>query len=198
MNDQWSKDVEKAEPGFFTTLAKGQKPQILWIGCSDSRVPESVVCGVPPGEIFVTRNVANQFLPNDDSANSVLAYAVDTVGVQHVIVAGHTNCGGAVASLNIASSLPPSTPTADTALSRWLSPLINLAGSLIKNEKGGKKVDVTTLVEENVKEQVKNIIASPTIRAAWSSGKKVYIHGWVFDIESGKLRCLGVSQGPPA
>lgn len=198
MNDQWAREIEKTDPEFFPNLAKGQSPQVLWIGCSDSRVPESVICNVLPGEIFTTRNIANQFLPDDDSANSVLAYAVNSVGVQHVIVAGHTNCGGVKAALEAAFNPPSEPPT--TALGRWLLPLINLAVSLIKDNKGGKEVDATMLMEENVKEQVKNVIASPTIRAAWSSESKnkVYIHGWVFDIARGRLRSLGVSQGPPA
>jgi len=193
-NEQWSKDVMKVKPGFFEEMAKGQHPKVLWIGCSDSRAPESVLCAVPPGEIFVTRNVANQFLPNDDSANSVLAYAVDHVGVEHVIVKGHTHCGGAVASLKIASSTPQTNDQiADTALSRWLNPIVILAKSLLAKD---PKADVQLLVEENIKQQVTNVCNSPTIQAAWKAGKKVYVHGWLLSIETGRLSDLGISRGP--
>ncbi|KAG8970127.1 hypothetical protein FRC03_011145 [Tulasnella sp. 419] len=82
-NAQWAEDVKLAEPSFFEELAKGQAPKILWLGCSDSRVPESVIMAARPGDIFVHRNIANQFHPDDDSALSVLAYAVDTVKVEH-------------------------------------------------------------------------------------------------------------------
>jgi len=170
----------------------------MWIGCSDSRAPESVLCGVPPGEMFVARNVANQFHPDDDSVNTVLAYAVDTVGVTHVVVAGHTHCGGALASLELAQSPPSSESQPETALSRYLGPLIALAKKVVSSSGGSLTQEELTLklVEENVRAQVKNVCASPTIQDAWKAGKKVYVHGWVFEIGHGKLRDLGITRGP--
>ncbi|KIP01124.1 hypothetical protein PHLGIDRAFT_38394, partial [Phlebiopsis gigantea 11061_1 CR5-6] len=93
-NAQWATDVSRVEPAFFEQCAKGQSPKVLWIGCADSRVPESVVLACKPGEVFVTRNIANQVHLHDDSVLAVLAYAVAELGVEHVVVVGHSNCGG--------------------------------------------------------------------------------------------------------
>ncbi|KAI8996231.1 carbonic anhydrase [Trametes punicea] len=186
-NAQWAEDVEKAEPGFFAHSAQGQSPKVLWIGCSDSRVPESVVTASRPGDIFVHRNIANQFHPDDDSALSVLTYAVAHVGVQHVILVGHTNCGGAQACHAAAHAPMPAAPSAPKdALGRWLAPLTELAREYD---------DLTALVEANVRAQVANIAATDVVRAAWDQGKDVQVHGWVYELETGRLRDLGVSVG---
>ncbi|KAI0743113.1 carbonic anhydrase [Daedaleopsis nitida] len=184
-NAQWAEDVEKSEPGFLAEHSESQSPKVLWIGCADSRVPESVVTASKPGDIFVHRNIANQFHPTDDSALSVLTYAVEHVGVQHVILVGHTNCGGAAACAKAAqapSAAPPASP-----LERWLAPLTELA----KNTEG----DLTALVEANVRVQVDNLVQSDVIRGAWAKGKDVQVHGWVYELETGKLRDLGLSVG---
>jgi len=196
-NAQWARDVEHAEPGFFEKMARGQSPQVLWIGCADSRVPESVVLARRPGEIFVTRNIANQFPPHDDSANSVVNYAVETLGVQHVVVVGHTNCGGAAACYDIATGSGHSPPP-DSALGRWLGPLVDLAKSVAERSVGGDKTRaLVELVEENVRKQVENVRMCATIQGAWKAGKDVWVHGWVFELETGKLRDLVTSYGPP-
>ncbi|OSD00755.1 carbonic anhydrase [Trametes coccinea BRFM310] len=184
-NAQWAEDVEKAEPGFFAESAKGQSPKVLWIGCADSRVPESVVTASKPGDIFVHRNIANQFHPDDDSALSVLTYAVAHVGVQHVILVGHTNCGGAQACLAAASKPSASAPPQDP-LSRWLAPLTELAR---------EHDELTALVEANVRAQVAHIAESEVMKAAWAAGRDVQVHGWVYELETGRLRDLGVSLG---
>jgi len=171
-NQRWADDIKRIGPEFFERLATGQTPHVLWIGCSDSRVPESVICAVLPGEIFVTRNIANQFHLNDDSADSVLAYAVDHVGVQHVIVSGHTHCGGVQAALERASpnsTEAPSSERSETALDRWITPLVDLAKFLINRD---GSTDLLTLTNENVKAQVENVCNSPTIQEAWKVGKK--------------------------
>jgi len=193
-NAKWADEVNKADPDFFRRSAEGQSPQVLWLGCSDSRVPESVITAAKPGDIFVHRNIANQFHLDDDSALSVLAYAVDHVGVTHVVVVGHTHCGGAEACLK-ASSGPPVNPT--TPLARWLAPLTELARSL---KIAPMSVDgaLQQLVEQNVKVQVENLARSKTIVDAWAGKKKVSIHGWIYDLSSGKLRDLGVSKVGPS
>ena len=99
-NALWSQDFISQQPDLANALRQGQHPKVFWIGCSDSRVPESVVCDASPGEVFVLRNVANQFHPNDDSAVSALIFAVQALGVEHVIVVGHTSCGGVTAAVN--------------------------------------------------------------------------------------------------
>ncbi|KAL1693341.1 carbonic anhydrase [Schizophyllum commune] len=236
-NAQWAADVEQVEPGFFAECAKGQTPRVLWIGCADSRVPESVVTAARPGDIFVHRNIAkyvvllpaggshpdaprlppfspplrtrSQFHPDDISAHAVLSYAVDHLGVEHVVVVGHSECGGATACLNASVQLleddartpccDPSQP-AEAPLNRWLAPLTKLAAEL-KLSSAPRDEALDALVEENVKAQVENIIQSQTIQKAWQNGKsprgkEVWVHGWVFDLSIGKLKDLEISQGP--
>ncbi|KAF5380821.1 hypothetical protein D9615_004085 [Tricholomella constricta] len=209
-NSQWAEDVERVEPGFFEESAKGQAPHTLWIGCADSRVPDNVITGARPGDIFVHRNIANQFSLNDDSALAVLKYAVDFLGVQHVVVVGHSECGGAAACLNAAQnalftedgpvvtvpSLSPEDP-----LNRWLEPLTRLAGSLHLSTT--PKIEALPIVvEENVRRQVENLCKSATLVNAWASGdekkKSVWVHGWVYNLGTGRLRDLKVTRGPTA
>ncbi|KAG5637135.1 hypothetical protein H0H81_005664 [Sphagnurus paluster] len=222
-NAQWAKDVARAEPGFFEKSAKGQAPlvgpfliandpnaknpeQTLWIGCADSRVPETVITGARPGEIFVHRNIANQFPIDDVSGVAVLTYAVDFLGVQHVVVVGHSECGGAAACLGAVqdpsfseygpiatiSKLPPSDP-----LNRWLEPLTRHAASLnLSNTPKAQALPI--IVDENVKRQVENLSKTRTLVNAWAANKKVWVHGWVYDLATGRLRDLNVTKGPAA
>ncbi|KAK0210840.1 carbonic anhydrase [Desarmillaria ectypa] len=225
-NAQWAADVDQAEPEFFTELAQGQSPpvcfqrrpqnmllilslsQILWIGCADSRVPESVITGSRPGTIFVLRNIANQFHLDDDSALSALAYAVDHLGVEHVVVVGHSECGGASACFSAAPSYTSGEPCAtvaglspEEAINKWLYPVTALAASLHLSS-APKEEALPILIEENVRMQVDNLSQASTIINAWKNksgkGKDVYIHGWVFDLASGRLKDLRVSRGPPS
>ncbi|KLO13070.1 carbonic anhydrase [Schizopora paradoxa] len=237
-NAQWADDVGSAHPQFFAESAKGQSPKVLWIGCADSRVPESVIVGCKPGDIFVHRNIANQFHLTDDSAHAVLAYAVGVLGVEHVtakiflsfcdppkgelygglavavnasryfgafVVVGHTNCGGVLGAFEAAKAA--STNTEETPLTRWLGPLVNLSKEHMHDLPEDKSTALRFLVEENVKAQVENIAANAVIKNAWEkyvkegdSGqqKKVFVHGWVYGLEDGRLRDLGVSYGPPS
>ncbi|EIM87607.1 carbonic anhydrase [Stereum hirsutum FP-91666 SS1] len=193
-NEQWKEAVGQAEPSFFAETAKGQAPKVLWIGCADSRVPESVITASKPGDIFVHRNIANQFHADDDSALAVLSYAVENVGVEHVVIVGHTACGGAHACM-AASAAPPSEPPA-TPLARWLAPLTKLAASLKLASMPSKEEAMKILVEENVKVQVANVCQATPVMGAWTHGKKVWVHGWVYELEHGRLRDLGISKGP--
>ncbi|EJD04756.1 carbonic anhydrase [Fomitiporia mediterranea MF3/22] len=207
-NAQWAADVSKHEPGFFTECAKGQAPKVLWIGCADSRVPESVIMACKPGEIFVHRNIANQFHLDDDSAQAVLAYAVNHLGVEHVVVVGHTQCGGVAGAYDAACSPSGNALKAGTTpLSRWLTPLIQLAStsSLPSPISPDERIAMLTkLSEANVCAQVQNITASEVMQSVWQKAKtgedpkvkNVYVHGWVYELESGRLRDLGVSCGP--
>ncbi|KAJ7271964.1 carbonic anhydrase [Mycena haematopus] len=207
LNSEWAKHVQSQEPNFFAKSATGQTPQILWIGCSDSRVPESVVTAVRPGEIFVHRNIANQFHLEDNSVQSVLTYAVKHLGVQHVVIVGHTECGGAVACFGAACS-PKFNPSAeicvidpdlepDAPLNQWLTPLTKLVAGL-KLSSVPQAEAVPLIVEENVKRQVQNLCMAQTVIDAWTDNKKVWVHGWVYDLAKGQLRDLDVSHGPPA
>ncbi|KAG1761838.1 carbonic anhydrase [Suillus occidentalis] len=162
-NEEWSQSIIKDSPTFFTQLAIGQSPKILWIGCSDSRVPESVITASKPGDIFVHRNIANQFHLNDDSALSVLTYAVKAVGVEHVVLVGHTNCGGAAACLQAAKDAAADKDASqpETPLTRWLGPLIGRIQSL----------DLSSVL--------------PQLRHP--NAKKVTVHGWVYDLARGRI-----------
>jgi len=191
-NAQWADAVQQSDPKFFPTSSKGQYPKVLWIGCADSRVPESVITNAKPGDIFVHRNIANQFNPKDDSAHSVLAYAVKVVGVEHVVVVGHTRCGGAIACYD-ASLKPPANP--ESPLDRWLTPLTELARSL--NLPPDRDAAISVLIEENVKEQVKTVCQAEPIQSSWKpqeKGKPVSVHGWIYDIATGRIKDLNITQ----
>ncbi|KAG2046367.1 carbonic anhydrase [Suillus hirtellus] len=189
-NEEWAQNVIKGTPDFFTQSATGQSPKILWIGCSDSRVPESVITASKPGDIFVHRNIANQFHLNDDSALSVLTYAVKVVGIEHVVLVGHTNCGGAAACLKAAEDAAADTgaPQPDTPLTRWLSPLIALVQSLDLSACSASEA-LDKVVQTNVITQVDNICNSEPITTAWAdpNAKKVTVHGWVYDLARGRI-----------
>jgi len=189
-NAKWAKAVLADEPDFFTESSKGQAPEILWIGCSDSRVPETVT-GSKPGDIFVHRNIANQFHLEDDSAQSVLSYGVNVLKIKHVVIVGHTQCGGAIASLKAAASSNETSDSESTPLSRWLAPLTELARSPhISLAPEG----LDLLIEENIRRQVDNLAKTEIILSAWSKGEDVWIHGLLYDIEEGKLKDLGISR----
>ncbi|KAI1791404.1 carbonic anhydrase 1 [Ganoderma leucocontextum] len=185
-NEKWAEAMNVAtREQFFPNSAEGQHPKVsrLWIGCADSRVPESVITNSYPGDLFVHRNIANQFHLDDDSAVSVLTYAVEHVKVEHVVLVGHTNCGGA-AACSKAAEAAPSPP--GSALERWLVPLTELA----RNTEG----NLTALVEANARVQVENILKCDVIEREWKQ-RDVHIHGWVYELETGKLRDLGISVG---
>ncbi|KAJ3783913.1 carbonic anhydrase [Lentinula aff. detonsa] len=206
-NAQWAKDVERLEPGFFKESAKGQTPQTLWIGCADSRVPESVITGAKPGDIFVNRNVGNQVNLDDDNMLAVLTYAVEHLGVEHVVVCGHTECGAAAACFGACSSFVPGqapvtipVDPADAPLNRWLAPLTTLAASLEISSAPANEA-LPLLIQENVKAQVNNLCRTEVIAKAWANGKspkgkEVWVHGWVYDVSTGTIRDLGISRGP--
>ncbi|QRW13956.1 carbonic anhydrase [Ceratobasidium sp. AG-Ba] len=218
-NAKWADEVRTKYPTFFADAAKGQSPKVLWIGCADSRVPESTVLGCKPGDVFVHRNIANQFPPEDDSALAVLTYAVENLGVEHIVIAGHTQCGGAAACHAAAQNLGSAGP-ATTPLARWLGPLTQLAASLAqeKNDAHDTSAELSTLVEANVRKQVDNVVETDVIQRAWAAGKKgapfvaslkkhnlnqrcglpVYVHGWVYVIETGTIKDLKVTVNPPA
>ncbi|KLT38473.1 carbonic anhydrase [Cutaneotrichosporon oleaginosum] len=188
-NKAWVAATTAATPELLPKLAEGQAPPVLWFGCADSRIPETSICGAKPGDIFVHRNVANQFHGDDVSANAVLNYAVLHLGVTHVVVVGHTACGGCKAAFGSAAPAADA-PVPEHPLLAWLDPLIKLRHSLPE----GATLD--DLMRENVRAGVKSLAASSTMTEAWSLGKQVYIHGWVYDLASGLLSDLDMSLGP--
>ena len=182
-NKAWVQEKIQVNPGYFEEMAKGQQPTFLWIGCSDSRVPPNEITGCNPGEMFVARNIANLVIHTDLSLMSVLEYAVVYLKVKHIIICGHYGCGGVAASL---------TPNSLGSIDKWLRNIKDVAevnwGELEKIEAGAKRTD--RLVELNTISQAHNLTHTAIVQKAWHEGRELYIHGWVFDMATGKLKEL--------
>jgi len=179
-NQAWAASIIAKDPNFFKKSAEGQSPKVLWIGCSDSRCPESVITAALPGDIFVQRNIANQVHLDDPNAVSVIQYAVEHVEVKHIIVVGHTKCGGVETCYKIVYEgyHVPGPP-----LSTFLAPLVQLAKEL---DLGGKPRDeaLAILTKENVLRQVDNVVHAIS---GMEHGNKVTPLGWIYKIEEGLL-----------
>ena len=184
-NRAWAEKVKNEDPEFFKELSKQQSPEDLWIGCADSRVPANQIIGLPPGEVFVHRNVANLVVASDLNCLSVIQYAVFNLGVKHIIVCGHYGCGGVLAAYETNNH---------GLVDNWLGHI----KKMIRNKEGkisaipeNEKVD--RLCEMNVMEQVANVGHTTVIQAAWAHGKNVAVHGWIYGLKDGRLRNLEVS-----
>ncbi len=179
-NEKWIADKISVNPNYFEQLAKGQSPEFLYIGCSDSRVTAEDLMGVKPGEVFIHRNIANQVIATDNNVNSVVQYAVEHLKVKHIIVCGHYECGGVKAALN---------PSDMGQLNSWLQTLRDVyrfhREELDSITDTQKRFD--RLVELNVREQCINIIKIDHVQRAWYKTGYPKIHGWVFDVKTGKL-----------
>jgi len=173
------------DPDFFRRLAGQQAPKYLWIGCADSRVPANEITGLAPGELFVHRNISNVVAPDDANCLSVVQYAVDVLKVEHIIVCGHFGCGGVQAVCE------------DRSLGlcdRWLNS-VRAVRDKYREELCGldRSSQCDRLCQLNVIEQVRNLSNTSILREAWARGQVVSIHGWIYAIENGLLRDLGVS-----
>lgn len=190
-NKKWSENKATNDAQFFNESAKGQAPTYIWLGCIDSRVPVELICGLEPGEMFTHRNIANQFLENDVSANAVIEFGVGVFKVPHLIVCGHTACGGVKAA--IAQALENS--GTDSNLSQWITPLQALFLEH-KTELEGMNDDerADRLAALSVAAQIDKICATPTVQSAWQSGQPLAVHGLLYDLASGKLQDLGLSR----
>ncbi|MCK5881839.1 MAG: carbonic anhydrase [Sinobacterium sp.] len=184
-NKEWAKEQKQTNGSYFDELAKGQAPEYLWIGCADSRVPAESLLGVDPGQLFVHRNVGNQIKPADGNAMSVLQYAVKVLHVKHIIVCGHSGCGGVKSAMQ---------GVKDGFLQGWLSELreLSLSTCMLKAE-SSEEDKLSLLTDQNVMMQVENLKQSHIVKTAWKQGQKLAIHGWVFDIEEGLIRDLEIS-----
>lgn len=181
----------KDDPDFFKESAKGQQPEFLWIGCSDSRVPESKVTDSDPGRLFVHRNIANVVVRTDANLLSVAYYAIRVLKVKHVIICGHYGCGGVQAAMS---------HNKFGYIDSWLGHIkdvyrINEAelSAIPKEEDRFKR-----LVELNVAEQVKHMATIPFVQESWEDGEFPYIHGWVYDLHTGLIKDLGISVNSTA
>ena len=185
-NRAWSEAIKASDPEFFQNLAKQQSPKFLWIGCADSRVPANQLVGLIPGEMFVHRNVANVVVHTDFNCLSVMQYAVDVLKVEHIIVCGHHGCGGVKAALD-------NSPLG--LIDNWLRHVQDVIRdhepALMKIDDETKRLD--RLCELNVIEQVLNVGRTTIVQSAWQRGQELVVHGWIYGLEDGLLRDLGIS-----
>lgn len=185
-NRQWVQDTLDKDPEYFHKLSKGQTPPVLWIGCSDSRVPANQVTNTLPGEVFVHRNIANVVSHTDLNLLSVMDFAVNVLKVKYIIVAGHYKCGGIAAAL---------TNRQFGVIDNWLRHIKDVYRLHKKEidaiEEQSKKED--RLVELNVVEGVLNVCKTTIVQNAWASGQELSVHGWVIDINTGYVKDQNVS-----
>jgi carbonic anhydrase len=184
-NRAWAAAITADDPRFFAELAERQAPEYLWIGCSDSRVPANQIVGLSPGDVFVHRNVANVVVHTDLNCLSVLQYAVDVLGVKHVIVCGHYGCGGVKAALE---------GTRHGLIDNWLRHVTDV-GDKHADELASlpEEQRLDRLCELNIVEQVANVSQTTIVEDAWARGQALTVHGLVYDLNDGLLRDLGVS-----
>ena len=189
-NVAWAQRKIASDPLYFSRLLKIQRPEYLWIGCSDSRVPANEIVGLAPGELFVHRNVANIVMTSDPNAMAVIEFAIEQLGVREVIVTGHYGCGGVRAALD---------GSATGYTKQWLLPLERLAleqrsvlESLPTFEERWAR-----LCELNVVRQLVTLRQSSVLKKAWSQGRSVALHGWIYDLKDGLLRDLNFDVDQP-
>jgi carbonic anhydrase len=185
-NREWARRTLEEEPGFFARLSAQQSPEFLWIGCSDSRVPANEIVGLLPGELFVHRNVANLVVHTDLNCLSVLQYAVDVLRVKHVIVCGHYGCGGVRAALNRDRL---------GLIDNWLRHVQDVVEQhqQLLEPIPEVSVKIDRLCELNVIEQARHVCQTTIVQEAWGRGQALAIHGWIYGLQDGRLRDLGVS-----
>lgn len=189
-NRNWAETIKRSDPEFFRGLAIQQSPRYLWIGCSDSRVPATQLVGLRAGELFVHRNVANLAVHTDLNYLSVLQFAVDVLGVNHVIVCGHYGCGGVEATLNHRKL---------GLIDNWLGHIEDVMrahdAELKAISDATQKLD--RLCELNVITQVQNVARTTIVQSAWKRGHRLTVHGWIYSIRDGLLRDLKTSIANP-
>ena len=190
-NREWAERVKRTDPDFFLNLAQQQAPEFLWIGCADSRVPANQIMTLPPGEVFVHRNIANVVVPSDLNCLSVLQFAVEVLKVKHIIVCGHYGCGGVRAAMS----------SEDHGLiDNWLNH-IRLVHRLNQDRFEGdmfSEDNQNLLCELNVEEQVRNVCSTTIVRNAWKRGQDLTVHGLVYALKDGILKELCRNEAPEA
>lgn len=183
-NLAWATRMKDEKSDYFQQLAEHQNPTYLWIGCSDSRVPAEKLTGLGPGELFVHRNVANLVIHTDLNCLSVVQYAVDVLNIEHIIICGHTNCGGIKAAIGAQDH---------GLISNWLLHIRDLwfkHSHLLGKLNPEQRADMLTRL--NVAEQVYNLGRSSIVKSAWERGKSLSLHGWVYNVNDGFLNDQGV------
>jgi carbonic anhydrase len=185
-NRAWAEGKLAVDPDFFKRLEAQQKPEYLWIGCSDSRVPANEIVGLAPGELFVHRNVANLAPPQDANYLSVLQFAVDVLKVKHVLVVGHYGCGGVAAAVD---------GKRRGLVDHWLHPIREVAHDH-KAELAAyadERQRLNRLCELSVVRQARNVASDVFVQEAWARGQPLSVHGWVYSLSSGLITDLAVT-----
>jgi carbonic anhydrase len=185
-NQAWSEQIRQQHPEFFSNLSRQQSPGYLWIGCSDSRVPANEIVGLPPGELFVHRNIANLVVHTDLNCLSVIQFAVDILKVEHIIVCGHHGCSGVQAALwqqRLGLS------------DNWLRHVqdVRQKHSTFLASAGSESETANRLCELNVVEQVANVCHTTIVRDAWEREQKLSVHGWIYKLHDGLLRDMNTT-----
>lgn len=182
-NRTWAAQKHSVDPDYFHRLASLQRPDYLWIGCSDSRVPANVITGLEPGEVFVHRNVANLIHPSDMNMLSVVEYAIEVLEISHIILCGHYGCGGIHAAMD---------GCRHGLVDHWLQPVRDTAEYHAEQLHGieDQQQKMNRLCELTIRAQVQQLANTPILQKAWDSGRKISIHAWVYGLEDGHIRDL--------
>ncbi|MFC1225413.1 carbonate dehydratase [Pedobacter sp. BG31] len=195
-NKDWVKDTIDNDPEFFDKLSAGQSPPVLWIGCSDSRVPANQITNTKPGDIFVHRNIANVVVHTDMNLLSVLDYSINVLKVKHVIVCGHYGCGGVKAALGNKQV---------GIIDNWLRNIRDVYRTHEREMATIKDPDqrFDRLVELNAIEGAANVANTSIVQSAWASGQELAVHAWVYSLKTGiikdmKVTCTCVDDVAPA
>jgi carbonic anhydrase len=184
-NRAWAAEMTREDPEFFNRLSRQQAPRYLWIGCSDSRVPANQIVGLRPGEMFVHRNLANVVVHTDLNCLSTIQFAVEVLGIAHIIVCGHYDCAGVLAALR--------NETLGLA-DNWLRHVqdVRWKHQAQLDQLTSETEQQQRLCELNVREQVVNVSKTTVVRDAWARGQALAIHGWIYDVRDGLLNDLGI------
>lgn len=185
-NKKWAQDIQKSDPTFFKRLSEQQAPKVLWIGCSDSRVPATQICNVDPGEMFVHRNVANLVIHTDFNCLSVVQFAVEVLKVKDIIICGHYGCGGVRAALSHNSL---------GLIDNWLRNIKDVChqhAAEIKALEQDREAQVDRLCELNVAAQVANLCNTTIVQDAWNRGQELAIHGLIYGLKDGLIKDLDI------
>ncbi len=189
-NLAWADEIKKENPDFFLQLSQQQDPEYLWIGCSDSRVPANQIVNLPPGAVFVHRNIANLVVHTDLNCLSVIQFAVDILKVKHIIVCGHYGCGGIEAAMD---------DQEHGLIDNWLRHIRDVSRFNEEQLAGlTKRARLDLLCELNVREQVTNVSSTSIVQSAWKKGSDLTVHGWIYNIEDGILKDLDSCIWAPA
>ena len=185
-NLAWANEIKQKNPDYFSQLSKQQAPEYLWIGCSDSRVPANQIINLPPGEVFVHRNIANLVVHTDLNCLSVIQFAVEALKVKHIIVCGHYGCSGIKAAME---------DEEHGLIDNWLRHVKDVSRFNAEQLKGLEHEEKHDLLcELNVIEQVTNVCKSTIVQNAWKNGADLSVHGWIYSIQNGVLKDLDISM----